>query len=131
MCGNQACTGGTKPHPKRDPLAYNQTKQTYNHAEPSHARKGQNSGVDIPAFLTTYGGPGGLVVILLWWVIQSNKFAQERRAELREDIDREQTENKDLRAQLAELRGRVAELETENHLLRLKLLDHGGEVNDR
>ena len=81
--------------------------------------------MDIPAFLTTYGGPGGLVVILLWWFIQSNRFASERRAELREDIDREQAENKELRSELAEARARIAALESENRVLRLKLIERG------
>lgn len=69
--------------------------------------------MDIPSFLTTYGGPGGLAAAAVWWAIQSRKFDADRRAELREDIDREQADNADLRAQLAEARAKSIRLEAE------------------
>lgn len=74
--------------------------------------------MDIPSFLATYGGPGGLAVAALWWAISDRKFSAERRAELRQDIDREQKDNKDLRAELADERAKVAALEAENRILR-------------
>lgn len=56
--------------------------------------------MDIPSFLTTYGGPGGIVVVAAWFFLSDRKFNAERRAELREDIDREQADNAALRAEL-------------------------------
>ncbi|MBM6588765.1 hypothetical protein [Brevibacterium sp. RIT 803] len=76
--------------------------------------------MDIPSFLATYGGPGGLAIAAVWWAISDRKFSAERRAELREDIDREQNDNKELRAELADERAKVAALEAENRLLRLR-----------
>lgn len=76
--------------------------------------------MDIPSFLATYGGPGGLAVAAVWWTIADRKFSAERRAELREDIDREQRENKELREALAEERAKNATLEAENRMLRLE-----------
>lgn len=69
--------------------------------------------MDIPSFLTTYGGPGGLAAAAVWWAIQSRKFDADRRAELREDIDREQADNAALRTELAEERARRIQLEAE------------------
>lgn len=65
--------------------------------------------MDIPSFLTTYGGPGGLAAAAVWWAIQSRKFDAERRAELREDIDREQADNAAVRADNAALRSELIE----------------------
>lgn len=76
--------------------------------------------MDIPSFLATYGGPGGLAIAAVWWAISDRKFSAERRAELRQDIDREQNDNKELRAELADERAKVAALEAENRLLRLR-----------
>ena len=101
--------------------------------------------MDIPQFLATYGGPGGLSVSFaaaaVWWTISDRKFHAERRAELREDIDREQRDNAALREAASQERaGRItAEVEaeamrTENSALRAenlrlhRLLDKGGEV---
>lgn len=67
--------------------------------------------MDIPSFLATYGGPGGLAAAAVWWTVQSRKFDSERRAELREDIDREQNENGELRARLEDKRVRLAAFE--------------------
>lgn len=58
--------------------------------------------MDIPSFLATYGGPGGLAAAAVWWAISDRKFSAERRAELREDIDREQTDNTRLRDELVQ-----------------------------
>lgn len=69
--------------------------------------------MDIPSFLTTYGGPGGLAAAAVWWAIQSRKFDADRRAELREDIDREQADNAALRTQLSEVRAENIRLEAE------------------
>lgn len=60
--------------------------------------------MDIPSFLATYGGPGGLAIAAVWWAISDRKFSAERRAELREDIDREQTDNTRLREDNTRLR---------------------------
>ena len=76
--------------------------------------------MDIPSFLATYGGPGGLAVAAVWWAISDRKFSAERRAELRQDIDREQKDNAALRADLADERAKVAALEAENRILRLE-----------
>lgn len=81
--------------------------------------------MDIPSFLATYGGPGGLAIAAVWWAISDRKFSAERRAELRQDIDREQNDNKELRAELADERAKVAALEAENRLLRLRGGDDG------
>lgn len=58
--------------------------------------------MDIPSFLATYGGPGGLAIAAVWWAISDRKFSAERRAELREDIDREQADNTRLRENLVQ-----------------------------
>lgn len=58
--------------------------------------------MDIPSFLATYGGPGGLAIAAVWWAISDRKFSAERRAELREDIDREQADNTRLREGLVQ-----------------------------
>lgn len=76
--------------------------------------------MDIPSFLATYGGPGGLAVAAVWWTISDRKFSAERRDELREDIDREQADNARIRAENAELHAKVADLEAENRILRLE-----------
>lgn len=76
--------------------------------------------MDIPSFLATYGGPGGLAVAAVWWAISDRKFSAERRVELRQDIDREQEDNKQLRADLTAERAKNDTLEAENRLLRLK-----------
>ncbi|MCI4013025.1 hypothetical protein [Brevibacterium sp. ZH18] len=66
--------------------------------------------MDIPSFLATYGGPGGLAVAAVWWTISDRKFSAERRAELREDIDREQKENRELREALRDKDQEIADL---------------------
>lgn len=81
--------------------------------------------MDIPSFLATYGGPGGLAAVAVWWTVQSRKFDSERRAELREDIDREQAENRDLRAALREKDAELAALRV--RLLELEGWGPGGE----
>lgn len=68
--------------------------------------------MDIPSFLTTYGGPGGLAAAAVWWAIQSRKFDAERRTELREDIDREQADNAELRKALTEERSKRIKAES-------------------
>ena len=82
--------------------------------------------MDIPSFIATYGGPGGLAAAAVWWAISDRKFSAERRAELREDIDREQRDNEALRAENTRLRAalsaeeaKVTALESENRVLRL------------
>lgn len=82
--------------------------------------------MDIPSFLATYGGPGGLAVAAVWWTIQSRKFDAERRAELREDIDREQADNTRLREDLVqETAKRIAAESERDHerALRISLED--------
>lgn len=76
--------------------------------------------MDIPAFLATYGGPGGLAAAAIWWAISDRKFSAERRTELREDIDREQADNAAVRTALNEERAKSARLELENYSLRLE-----------
>ena len=71
--------------------------------------------MDIPSFLATYGGPGGVVAVAAWFALTDRKFNAERRAELREDIDREQEENKELRAQLRQRDAEIAELRIRVH----------------
>ena len=66
--------------------------------------------MDFLAFLQTYGGPGGLAGAAVVWAIQSRKFDVERRAELREDIDREQADNAELRQALRDRDQTIAEL---------------------
>ena len=89
--------------------------------------------MDIPSFLATYGGPGGLSVSFaaaaVWWTISDRKFHAERRAELREDIDREQKDNAALREIVVDERaGRIKaeaecdSLRTENNTLRAENL---------
>ena len=70
--------------------------------------------MDIPSFLTTYGGPGGLAAAAVWWAIQSRKFDADRRTELREDIDREQADNAELRQALRDRDQTIAELRQQN-----------------
>lgn len=70
--------------------------------------------MDIPSFLTTYGGPGGLAVAAVWWAIADRKFSSERRAELREDIDREQKDNAALREALNAKDQELAQLRLQN-----------------
>lgn len=65
--------------------------------------------MDFLSFLQTYGGPGGLAGAAVVWAIQSRKFDAERRAELREDIDREQADNASVRADNATLRAELVE----------------------
>lgn len=77
--------------------------------------------MDIPSFLTTYGGPGGLAAAAVWWAIQSRKFDSERRAELREDIDREQADNAAQRAENAALRSELVDERAKNIRLEAEL----------
>lgn len=69
--------------------------------------------MDIPSFLATYGGPGGLAVAAVWWAISDRKFSAERRAELREDIDREQKDNAALRAELVDEKAKRIAVESD------------------
>lgn len=69
--------------------------------------------MDIASFLTTYGGPGGIVAVVVWFFLSGRKFDAERRAELREDIDREQKDNADLRGALHEERAQRIAAESE------------------
>lgn len=89
--------------------------------------------MDIPSFLTTYGGPSGLAAAAIWWTIQSRRFDSERRAELREDIDREQADNERLRQVIADknqiIAGKdqtIASKDQEIAQLKLMLLQAGG-----
>lgn len=87
--------------------------------------------MDIPSFLSTYGGPGGLAVAAIWWTIQSRRFDAERRAELREDIDREQTDNGRLRDVIKSQSQTIQERDAEIARLNLLLLQctcTGGEL---
>ena len=84
--------------------------------------------MDIPSFLTTYGGPGGLAVAAIWWTIQSRRFDAERRAELREDIDREQADNERLRNVIAEKNRELLAKDQEIAQLKIQLLQSGGGV---
>lgn len=82
--------------------------------------------MDIPSFLTTYGGPGGLAAAAIWWTIQSRRFDSERRAELREDIDREQADNERLRNIIADKNRELSAKDQEIAHLKIKLLQLGG-----
>lgn len=84
--------------------------------------------MDIPSFLTTYGGPGGLAAAAIWWTIQSRRFDSERRAELREDIDREQADNERLRGVIAEKNRELLAKDQEIAQLKIQLLQSGGGV---
>lgn len=81
--------------------------------------------MDIPSFLSTYGGPGGLAVAAIWWTIQSRRFDAERRAELREDIDREQADNERLRKVIADKNRELLAKDQEIAQLKIKLLQLG------
>lgn len=69
--------------------------------------------MDIPSFLATYGGPGGIVGVAVWLLLSDRKHSSERRAELREDIDREQSDNERLRGMVRDRDKRIVELEAE------------------
>ena len=69
--------------------------------------------MDIPSFLATYGGPGGIVGVAVWLLLSDRKHSSERRAELREDIDREQADNERLRGMVRDRDRRIVELEAE------------------
>lgn len=85
--------------------------------------------MDIPSLLQNYGGPGGVVAVAVWLFVTDKKHSSERRAELREDIDREQADNKRVRDDNDRLRGmlkdrdrRIVELEAD-----LRKRERGGE----
>lgn len=78
--------------------------------------------MDIPSFLTTYGGPGGIVAVAAWFFLSDRKFNAERRAELREDIDREQKDNADLRAALLDEKAKRIAAESERDQERARCL---------
>lgn len=69
--------------------------------------------MDIPSFLATYGGPGGIVGVAVWLLLSDRKHSSERRAELREDIDREQADNERLRGMVRDRDRRIVELESQ------------------
>lgn len=69
--------------------------------------------MDIPSFLATYGGPGGIVGVAVWLLLSDRKHSSERRAELREDIDREQVDNERLRGMVRDRDRRIVDLEAE------------------
>lgn len=69
--------------------------------------------MDIPSFLATYGGPGGIVGVAVWLLLSDRKHSSERRAELREDIDREQADNERLRGMVRDRDRRIVDLEAE------------------
>ena len=69
--------------------------------------------MDIPSFLATYGGPGGIVGVAVWLLLSDRKHSSERRAELREDIDREQADNERLRGMVRDRDKRIVELEAQ------------------
>lgn len=69
--------------------------------------------MDIPSFLATYGGPGGIVGVAVWLLLSDRKHSAERRTELREDIDREQSDNERLRGMLRDRDKRIVELESQ------------------
>lgn len=66
--------------------------------------------MDIPSFLITYGGPGGLALLSLYWAISERRFHNDQRAELREDIQREQADNADLRQRIRDKDEELAKL---------------------
>lgn len=69
--------------------------------------------MDIPSFLATYGGPGGIVGVAVWLLLSDRKHSAERRTELREDIDREQADNERLRGMVRDRDKRIVELESQ------------------
>ena len=69
--------------------------------------------MDIPSFLATYGGPGGIVGVAVWLLLSDRKHSSERRTELREDIDREQADNERLRGMVRDRDKRIVELESQ------------------
>ena len=69
--------------------------------------------MDIPSFLATYGGPGGIVGVAVWLLLSDRKHSAERRTELREDIDREQADNERLRGMVRDRDKRIVELEAQ------------------
>lgn len=69
--------------------------------------------MDIPSFLATYGGPGGIVGVAVWLLLSDRRHSSERRAELREDIDREQADNARLRSMVRDRDKRIIELEAQ------------------
>lgn len=69
--------------------------------------------MDIPSFLATYGGPGGIVGVAVWLLLSDRKHSSERRAELREDIDREQADNERLRGMVRDRDRRIVDLEAQ------------------
>ena len=69
--------------------------------------------MDIPYFIATYGGPGGIVGVAVWLLLSDRKHSSERRAELREDIDREQADNERLRGMVRDRDKRIVELEAD------------------
>ena len=69
--------------------------------------------MDIPSFLATYGGPGGIVGVAVWLLLSDRKHSSERRTELREDIDREQADNERLRGMVRDRDKRIVELEAQ------------------
>ncbi len=69
--------------------------------------------MDIPSFLATYGGPGGVIGVAVWLLLSDRKHSAERRTELREDIDREQADNERLRGMGRDRDKRIVELEAE------------------
>lgn len=69
--------------------------------------------MDIPSFLATYGGPGGVIGVAVWLLLSDRRHSSERRAELREDIDREQSDNERLRGMVRDRDKRIIELEAQ------------------
>lgn len=69
--------------------------------------------MDIPSFITSYGGPGGIVAVIVWLYSSERRHNVERRDELRKDIEREQADNDRLRASLKSKRAALAEKDVE------------------
>ena len=76
--------------------------------------------MDIPSFLISYGGPGGIALISLYWAVSERKFNASRRAELKEDIDREQADNARLRQDLVQETAKRIAAESERDQERAK-----------
>lgn len=77
--------------------------------------------MDLASLLQAYGGQAGIAGVAVWLVLSDRKHSAERRAELRQDIDREQADNARLREALAALR-------EENETLRERLRHCGEEA---
>lgn len=60
--------------------------------------------MDIPSFITAYGGPGGFVGIIIWLFILDRRHHGDRRDELRKDLELSNLEKDRLRTANSSLR---------------------------